>query len=386
MSRLDRPRATAHPHSMLHLCGISPWNAKRARTQAAGRVRAVSTGVKTSVRAGLALVSVATLTMIACKPNVSTVIEPAPEPAAAEPVLLVEAPQASTVTCKARTPAGAPLLIPDGAEWMVHMNPSAVLRSPAYATFAADIEQSSMWASMVQVVGACGYSLDRIEHVLVGFNEAEDFAAVVIAPGIGRPDLARCLGLQIQATISEQDQPLAEVIPMPGDPSVLVIEFTDGRAYLFGDDMLALSTTAWQPEVDQLTSCAGTPAVYGSLNGLVRGFDVEAPMWLVGIPQAQLLAPITASLGIDAAGIRGLGVSVRLDEGAAMAARMHMTDPTTATDSADVLRTMVGMMSSAMPPELSGVASRIIVDAVDSELRLNVSLRLDELRHLATQI
>jgi hypothetical protein len=325
----------------------------------------------------LALMAVASA--MACRPNVAAVIEA--EPVARQPLTIVEAPPRAATTCTARTPAGAPLLIPEAAQWIVHMSPKAILRSPGYALFAAGIEQNSEWISMTKVFATCGYGVDRIEHVLAGFDSSEQFVAILLAPGIGRPELARCLVMEVQAGAG--DQPIAEVTPMPGDPSVAVIELTDGRGYLFNEDMFVLTTTAWQAGVDRLSSCAGTPAVHGSLAATVRGLDVDAPMWIVGILPVEILTAISQAISLDPARVRSVGVSVRLDEGASATARVQMTEPAAADSAASSLRSAVGMMAAMMPVELSGVPNRILVETDDAELRLQVSLRLDELRYLS---
>jgi hypothetical protein len=319
---------------------------------------------------------------IACRPNVAAVIETEPT-TTAEPTAIVEvSPSRATATCTARTPAGAPLLIPEGAEWMMHISPGAVLRSPGYALFAAKIEQDSDWIAMRDRLATCSFSLDRIEHLLVGFNDTKEFAAIMVAAGIGRPELARCLVMELQAW--NGDRQTAEVVPMPGDPSVSIIEGTDGRVYLFDESMVLITSAAWQAEIDRLASCAGTPAVYGSLAASVRGLDLDAPMWFVGVPAAESLMPLTG-LEIDVTQIRSVGVSVRLDQGLQLTARAQMTEPAAAGEAANGLRSTIQMLDSVMPPELADVADRMLVESAGAELRLDASVRLDELRFLATQ-
>jgi hypothetical protein len=323
------------------------------------------------------------LATMACRPNVVAVIETEPT-TTAEPTAFVEAsPSRATATCTARTPAGAPLLIPEGAEWMMHMSPGAVLRSPGYALLAAKIEQDSDWIAMRDRLAKCSFSLDRIEHLVVGFSGTKEFAAIMIAAGIGRPELARCLVMELQAW--NGDQQIAEVVPMPDDPSVSIIEGTDGRVYLFDENMLLITSAAWQAEIERLASCAGTPAVYGTLAASVRGLDLGAPMWLVGSPTAETLTPMTGLFGIDATQIQSVGVSVRLDEGLQLTARAQMTEPAAASVTANALRSAIQMLDSVMPPELADVADRMNVESAGAELRLDASVRLDELRFLATQ-
>lgn len=329
--------------------------------------------------------SVALLTafaMLACTRVPAVAPQPEVEVPAAAPTVVVEAPTQAP-TCIARTPPGALLLIPDVAEWVVHVGPAALLRSPTYQLFAGQIEQASEWTQMVDVLRPCGVAVEHIQHVLVGFNTAEDYVAILVAPGIARPEVSRCLITQIQLEMSEQ--PIAEVRPLPGDASVAMVEFTDGRAYLFGDDMVVLTTSAWQDVVADLSSCRGAPVAYGPLSTPLRGLDLDAPMWLTGAPPTSVMAPLGDALGIDATAIMSLGASVHLDDGAALQTRVQMVDTTSADSTTQALRSMLQMMGAVLPPELSGVASRTVIDSLGADVRIDVTLRPDELRYIASQ-
>lgn len=310
-------------------------------------------------------------------------VDPQAEVALANaPAVVVETPPVAR-TCVARTPPGAPLLIPDMAEWMVHIGPRAVLRSSTFGLVAPALEQEPDWAKAVATARECGVSFEQIDHVLIGFNAAEDFAAIVVAPGIARPEVARCVIMQIQ--IASSETPAADVQPLPGDEGVSMIQFTDGRAYLFGADMLVLATTAWQDAILELSSCRGAPAAYASLARPLRGLDLDAPLWVAAAPSAQTLATLGASTGLDMTGISSFGASVRLDDGTALMTRVQMHDAATAGSLAQVLQSFVQMGTSFLPPELSAVPSRVVVETVGSELVFDASMRLEELRFLASQ-
>jgi hypothetical protein len=322
------------------------------------------------------------LAVAACTRVPAVVVQSELETPKAAPSVVVEAPSVPP-TCIARTPPGAMLLIPDTAEWVVHVGPRALLRSPAYRLFAGQIEQSSEWTQMVDILRPCGVAVEHIDHLVVGFNAAEDFAAVLVAPGVARPEVSRCLIMQIQTAASEQA--IAEVRPLPGDASVSIIEFTDGRAYLFGEDMLALSTSAWQDTIADLSSCRGAPAAYGPLATPLRGLDIEAPLWLVGGAPASTLAPVANTLGIDLTAVSSLSASVHLDEGATLRARVHMLDATSASATAQTLQSLMPLVGSALPPELAGVPSRVVLVSSDAEVRFDATLRPEELRFIASQ-
>lgn len=326
-----------------------------------------------------------TLASLACT-RVPAVAPPPTEvetPIAA-PTVIVEAPSVAP-TCIARTPPGALLLIPDAAEWAVHIGPGALLRSPAYQLFAPQLEQTPEWTQMLDVLRPCGVAVEHIEHLLVGVTAPKDFVAVLVAPGIARPEVSRCLVMQIQIATSEQ--PIAQVRPLPGDASVSVIEFTDARAYLFGEDMFVLATTAWQDTVAELASCRASPAAYGSLATPLRGLDLEAPLWLTGAPPPSTLAGLGDPLGIDFTGVSSVSASVRLDEGAALRTRVQMHDASSASSTAQTLSALLQLLSpSSLPPELAGLPSRITVDSNDAEVRLDATLRVEELRFIASQM
>jgi hypothetical protein len=300
----------------------------------------------------------------------------------ASPAVVVEAPSVAP-TCIAKTPPGALLLIPDTTEWMFHIGPRALLRSSAYALFAPKIEQSSEWARIVETFRPCGVAVEHIDHLLVGFDAAENFVAILLAPGVGRPEVMRCMILAAQLGSSEQS--LMDIQPLPGDASVSVIDLPDGRAYIFGDDMVALTTSAWQDAVTDLSSCRGTPAAYGSHAAPLRGLDLAAPLWLTGVPQTSTLAPLGNTVGIDLEKVSSVSASVRLDDGAVLQARAQMRDAASASSTMQTLRSLVPLLGSSMPPELAGLANRIVVDSNDAEVQLEATLRLEELRFLAGQ-
>lgn len=323
-----------------------------------------------------------TLATLACVRVPAVVQQTEVEPPVLAPAVVVEAPSVAP-TCIASTSPGALLLIPDTAEWVMHVGPSALLRSSTYQLFAAQIEQSSEWAKMLDVMRPCGVELEHIDHVLVGFNAAEDFVAVLVAPGIARPEVSRCLIMRAQSASSESMA--ADIRPLPGDASVSMVELTDGRVYLFGDDMLALTTSAWQDAVADLSSCRGAPAAYGGLATPLRGLDLGAPLWLAGAPLASSLANVGPSLGIDLEALSSVSASVRLDDGAVLRTRLHMHDATSASSTTQILRTFVQAFVPSLPPELAGLSSRIVLDSNDADVSIEVTLRPEELRFIASQ-
>lgn len=323
-----------------------------------------------------AVLACARVPAVAPQPDVETPV------AMTAPTVVVEAPSVAP-TCIARTPQGALLLVPDMVEWVVHVGPGALLRSPAYKLFARQIEQGGQWTQMLDVLRPCGVAVEHIDHVLVGFNDAKDFVAILVAPGIARPDVARCLIVQRQAALPEQA--VTDVRPLPDDPSLSMIEFSDGRAYLFGDDMLALTTVAWQDEVADLSSCRGAP-VYDSLGAHLPELDLDAPLWLIGAPSSSSVTSLGSTLGLDLTGVSSVSASVHLDDGATLRARAQMRDAAEASSTAQALRGLMTLMGSASPPELAGLPSRIVFDSRDAQVRLEMTLRPEELRFIASQI
>jgi hypothetical protein len=330
----------------------------------------------------LRLALLTTSCMLACNRVPAVAPLPEVETPTIAPTVVVEVPSVAP-TCIARTPKGALLLIPDMAEWVVHVGPGALLRSSAYKMFAAQIERSSEWTRMLDVLRPCGVAVEHIDHVLVGFNTAEEFVAILVAPGIARPELARCLIMQSQAALSEQ--PVADVRPLPDDPSLSVVELTDGRAYLFGDDMLALTTSAWQDAVADLSSCRGAP-VHGSLAPHLRGLDVDAPLWLIGAPPSSSVTSLGSVIGLDLSGVSSVSASVHLDDGAVLRARAQVRDAAEADGVVQSLSGLMALVGSSIPPELAGLPSRIVFSSQDAQVRLEMTLRAEELRFISSQI
>jgi hypothetical protein len=333
-----------------------------------------------NARSGLVFAALATA--LACKRVPADVSVGEPVAPTSTPSVIVE--KAAPLACTARTPAGAPLLIPDMAEWMIHVAPQSMLHSDMWRLFGANLGSGPEWTKLVDTLRRCSLELEDFDHLLIGLGDNDEFVAVAMGPGIARHDVVLCTIMEVQELVSQPEP--ARIESLASDPSLSIIELADGRVLLFSQDMLVLVTTGWRDAVTDLSSCRGTSAVRSSLADPLRGLDHDAPLWVAGRPSAQTLttmASVGSSLGIDLSATSTLGASLRLDQGAAFSARLQMQDTMSASTAGTTLRSIVPLIASAVPPELNGAVSRILIEVHDDRVHLGFSLSPEELQYLA---
>ncbi|NVB38605.1 hypothetical protein G6O69_12260 [Pseudenhygromyxa sp. WMMC2535] len=178
--------------------------------------------------------------------------------------------------CKGGASADAVKLVPDEAEFLVGMHPKDIMESEVYKTFKGDIEGESDYKDAVKVVEDCGMAVTDFEAVIVGATAKEDGVFVVAAKGIGTDEKATCIIKGVQKAAGDEEG--AEVTKAEGKK---IIQFTDGRAYLVNDDMLAVATTSWEDKIGKLIDGEGTPAVDNSKKDLYGQVDAKSALWFI---------------------------------------------------------------------------------------------------------
>ena len=230
--------------------------------------------------------------------------------------------------------------------------------------------------------------------MIAGFNTAKDFVAVLTAPGIARPDVARCVIGRLQANRNGSDgsdgsngpaPATVEIEPLPIDPSIPMIQLTEGRALLFGDDMIAFVTESWTDSVVVLSSCRGTPIVSTSFARPLNGLDLNAPVWLAGMPGPESMQFMDA-MGLSSATVSSVALTFHLDERAVLRSHIQTTDSTNATTLSASMQAMLTLVGSAMPVELKNVPGRIVIEAVNDQVHIGLTLLYDELRFIVSSM
>lgn len=314
---------------------------------------------------------------LACRREVSPPItaepaRPSPPPAP----LFVEA---ATPPCIARTSPGATLLVPDAAQWLFVTDTQALAASPTWQFFATKLAREPNWQFAEGVFESCNMTMLGFDRLVVGVDpETEDFVAILAGQRIGEPERAQCLITAIQR--ANGDEVAAEVSRMKGEIGLPIIQFTDGRAYLFADDMLALSTTGWEDEVARLSRCEGVGAVQRGLADPLRHVSQDAPLWLVGRPRLVAESAIV-SMSPRLLGLRTLALELTFADGLALVAHADLGERAQALALFDELTGTVQSFASA-DAAWAAMMKRVQMSVEGTSLTLGASLSLDELRAL----
>lgn len=313
------------------------------------------------------------LGLLGCTPRVGSDVGTKEHgPAVSGPAVIVE--RRDPVACTARTPAGAAALVPSAAQWLLRANPRELMRSAVWSLFAADLATDPDWLEVEGVFLGCNESLDRIEQLIVGFDERGEFVVVLGGTGLGRPDTARCVIMAIQAQAG--DEQIAEVIPL-ADSDVSIINFTDGRAYLFGADVLAIATTKWQDEVGRLGNCQGVPATDALVVMLAR-LDLDAPLWVAGRLTPELAQMLELFVS-DAGWVSAVAASVHVDDGMRLDLDAWTESPSAAASVAKGVRGLMDAMARELPA-LADVVARVAIGTSGPTVQVRANVSAAELR------
>lgn len=282
--------------------------------------------------------------------------------------------------CKGGANADAVKLIPEEAEFIVGMSPSTITGSEAYKEFSAELEKEDEYKEAMAAAEKCGLEPTKFDAVVVGANQSEDMVVIVVGSGIGEDDNASCIIKEIQK--ASGDEEAAEVTKEDGKK---VIEFTDGRAYLVNNNMLALATTSWQDKIGELIDGKGTAAVDGSKKDLYGKVNASAAIWFIAeIPQE--LAGMAAMAAPEATEVKTVAGSVDLSKGVAVdfVAGFDAEDKATAT--ATKIQEMFDGIKGEAPAEFSGVIESVKIEASGSDVKFGVSASMDDIKAAKAQM
>ncbi|MFO7563816.1 MAG: hypothetical protein R6X02_14315 [Enhygromyxa sp.] len=271
-------------------------------------------------------------------------------------------------------------LIPDQAEVVVGIGLGSIMSSPIYALAAGELAKDQEFQEVVSVFKDCGLDPAKFETVVVGFSQSEDFAAVLVADGIGEDKNAACVTKNVQKLAG--DPQVADVVTQDGKK---VIQFTDGRAFLVNDRTLALATTAWESSVADLIDGKGKPAASNSKKELFAKIDGSASLWALATVPTELAA-MAPLLGVPAefASLRNLAASVKLEDGASVDMLAGFDSEDTAKSVAATLQTMLGDASKDAPAELATMIQSTKIEAAGGDVKIVLSASMADIAKAAT--
>ena len=282
--------------------------------------------------------------------------------------------------CKGGASADAVKLVPDEAEFIVGLNPSAITGSEVYKEFSGDLEKEADYKEFMSAFEDCGLEPNKFDAVVVGATQSEDFVLVVVGSGIGEDDNASCVIKNIQKLGGDEEG--AEVTKEDGKK---VIQFTDGRAYLVNKNMLAVATTSWEDKVGELIDGKGTAAIDGKKKDLYGKVDSKAAVWFIAEVPAEL-AGMAAMAAPEATEVKTAAGSIDLSKGVAVTLLAGFEDDDKASATATKLQELFDGVKGDAPSEMSSVIESVKIEASGPDVKLGVSATLDDIKAAKDQI
>jgi len=275
--------------------------------------------------------------------------------------------------CKGGASADAVKLVPDAAEFIVGMSPKAMSESDLYTKFSSKFENEADYKEFIAMFEDCGLKPLAFEAVVVGANQGGEFVVIVAGDSVGKDDEATCVIKAVQKQAG--DEQVAEVVKESGQK---VINFTDGRAFLVNDNMLALATTDWQDSVAELIDGKGTPAIENSKKDLMGKVDTKKAMWFVATVPAEV-AGMAAMAGPEATEIKTVTGTVDLSSGVALEFTAGFGAEDKAKAAADMATSTVDGVKGDVPPELKGMMDSLKIEASGSDVKISAKASGDDI-------
>ncbi len=277
--------------------------------------------------------------------------------------------------CKGGAGADAAKLVPDDADMLAGANMKTVTESELYKAFGAEAEKDEDYKKAVASMKECGLELASIEAIVVGVKaSSEDFVAIIAADGVGKDDTATCLIKSVQK--ANGDEEAADVTKEDGHK---IIQFTDGRAYLVSDNMLAVTTKGWETAVGELIDGKGKPAIENSKKDLFGKVDTKAAMWfLADVPSD--VAGMAAFVAPEVSKIKTAAGSVDLSKGLAI----NLIAGFGSEDEAKAVAEMGTKMldEAKADPTFGSAAGSVKIEASGSDVKVAASMSTDEITTL----
>lgn len=282
--------------------------------------------------------------------------------------------------CKGGASADAVKLVPDEAEFIIGLSPKAIGESELYKSFAPEFEKEDDYKEMVAIFEDCGLKPFEFEAVVVGANQGGEFVAVIAGDSVGKKDEAVCVIKNVQKQAG--DEQIADVVKEGGKN---VINFTDGRAYLVNDNMLALATTDWQDAVGELIDGKGKPAIDNSKKDMMGKVDTKKAIWFVASVPAEL-AGMAAMAGPEVTEVKTVAGSFDLSKGVAIEFVAGFEAEDKAKAAADKLQSLFDQAKGETPADLKGMTESVKIEASGSDVKLSASASMDDVNAVKSQI
>jgi hypothetical protein len=271
--------------------------------------------------------------------------------------------------------ASAISLIPDNAEFIMGMSVGSIMSSPFYKLAEAEMNKDPEVAKMLTMVKDCGLDPQKLESVVVGVAQDENFVLVMVGEGLGEDQKAKCLIDGVQKSAGEGAA--GEVATTDGKKS---IQFAKGRAYLVDGRTLALTTTGWDSTLVSLIDGKGSPAISNSKKDLFAKVNTNATMWGLAVipPELAGMAPMFGAPA-EFSSVQNVTGSLDLSSGAAINVLAGFNSEATAKSVAEQLQALLVVAGQEVPPEFAGVMKSLKIEAAGTDLKVALSATADEL-------
>ena len=280
-----------------------------------------------------------------------------------------QSPAAVTQEQPAREAFPQPLeLIPNEASGLLGLNPTVFAGSAFARQLADELKSEPQFQEARQALHGCGLTLASFEAVFMGSHEQE-FALVLAGSGLGADTNAVCIIEAAQRFVGAQ--PAAKISV---DAGKKIIDFPDGRVYLVNNDLLVLTTAAWQASVDGLIDGEGESAAKQGKRELLATLDMSAALWLAAdVPPGLVMA--ANFMGIpEAAAAQNLSGTLQLEPRTKLELTAGFGSTAEAQTAAAGLDALLSKPVPDAPAALSSALGRVHVGHVSSQVRLSLEI------------
>ncbi|GAF77604.1 unnamed protein product, partial [marine sediment metagenome] len=228
-----------------------------------------------------------------------------------------------------------------------------------------------------QALRGCGLQLSSFEAVYMGSRENE-FALVLAGPGLGEDAQAICIIEAAQRFVGAA--PSAKISVEKGKK---IMAFPDGRVYLVNDDLLLLTTAAWQPSVGALIDGEGQPAASHDKRELIATLDTRAAAWLAADLPRQFVM-LANFMGVpEAAAATSFSGTLQLNERVTLELTAGFESAAQAQTAAAGLDALLTKAEPEIPAALVNALGRVHVGHVSDRVRLGFEIQSGDFAALA---
>lgn len=282
----------------------------------------------------------------------------------------------------ARRSVGDPVrLVPDAAQYVLRARPAVLLgHADAQALLGKAESRDPQFKAVTDAMRACLGTLEAVDDVAFGFDDAEHVVLAAHAKGLGTEATWRCL--QTESVARGRSFDLVITGTARGEGPQLRSSDGDGIGYFPDDDTMVMASSAWDADVQARLRGEGKAAIEGSLSGTMARIHQDDPLWLagritglaeLGLASTPMKGIVDVAVDLRLEGV-DLLVTTSVDAGeAADAARMR-DEVQQKVDEFKPMVAAIGLPSS-VAPKLAFVAKSDVVE-------LELSLTGDELRSM----